>query len=122
MRDVVGVVAVSRVRRLLGVLGTDILPSASSGGFHSAFLTCVSLPVECGNTVAETRFSSGEEQVTSPFPPSTVPVLMATSKNGVLPTRCSTAQTVTLVTLRSSPVEPTEQSAAEESWFDPNAH
>lgn len=33
MRDVVGVVVVSRVRRLLGVLGMDIVPSASSDTF-----------------------------------------------------------------------------------------
>ena len=38
MRDVVGVVVVSRVMRLLGVLGMDILPSASPDRFHPAFL------------------------------------------------------------------------------------
>ena len=34
MRDVVGVVVVSMVMRLLGVLGIDILPSASSVTSH----------------------------------------------------------------------------------------
>lgn len=39
MRDVVGVVVVSRVMRLLGVLGTDmILPSASSEESTPVFL------------------------------------------------------------------------------------
>jgi len=37
MRDVVGVVVVSSVMRLLGVFGTDILPSASSDPFHPRF-------------------------------------------------------------------------------------
>ena len=39
MRDVVGVVVVSRVRRLLGVLGTDIIPGTSFLGiFRRSFV------------------------------------------------------------------------------------
>ena len=34
-RDVAGVAVVSRARRLLGVLGMDILLSASSDTFHA---------------------------------------------------------------------------------------